>query len=212
MDPHGVIPELGATGHDTTAVTLPGQGDGRVDATLQDQVDAVVAAIDAADEPAIVVGHSAAATLAWIAADRRPDAVSAAVMIGGFPAGGGKAYAAFFEAIDGMVPFPGWEAFDGPDSADLDEAARDRIEHRAIPVPATVTHALVALTNPRRYHVPVTIVCPEFSVADAQEWIAGGEVPALAEATDVRFVDITSGHWPMFTQPAKLAQILTACI
>jgi pimeloyl-ACP methyl ester carboxylesterase len=109
---------------------------------------------------------------------------------------------------DGRVPFPGWEAFAGPDSADLDAAVRDRIEARAIPVPASVTRALVSLTDPRRHAVPVTIVCPEFSVTDAQAWISGGEVTALAEARELRYVDIDSGHWPMFTQPVKLAQIL----
>jgi pimeloyl-ACP methyl ester carboxylesterase len=203
-----VIPQLQAGGHHATAVTLPGQGDGQDEATLQDQVDAVVAAVDADGEPAIVVGHSAAATLAWIAADRRPDTVSAVVMVGGFPTGHGTAYAGFFEVTDGKVRFPGWQAFEGPDSADLDAATRERIEHQAIPVPATVTRALVSLTDPRRHAVPVTIVCPEFSVTDAREWIAAGEVPALAAASHLRYVDIDSGHWPMFTQPAQLAQIL----
>ena len=47
----------------------------------------------------------------------------------------------------------------------------------------------------------------EHSSAAALAWIAGGEVPALAKATNLRYVDIDSGHWPRFTQPAKLAEI-----
>ena len=47
-----------------------------------------------------------------------------AAMIGGFPASDGSAYADFFPIVDGAMPFPGWEPFDGPDSADLDGDAR----------------------------------------------------------------------------------------
>ena len=35
-----------------------------------------------------------------------------------------------------------------------------------------------------------------------------GDIPELAKATSVDFVDIDSGHWPMFTQPAALAALV----
>jgi pimeloyl-ACP methyl ester carboxylesterase len=63
----------------------------------------------------MVVGHSAACTLAWMAADRRPDKVGAVVLIGGFPATDGDAYADFFETVDGVMAFPGWGPFEGAD-------------------------------------------------------------------------------------------------
>ncbi|HWS34012.1 MAG TPA: alpha/beta hydrolase, partial [Actinoplanes sp.] len=53
--------------------------------TLNDQVDAVLDAVDAAPGTSVVVGHSAACTLAWLAADARPGRVSRVVLIGGFP-------------------------------------------------------------------------------------------------------------------------------
>ena len=65
-----VLPGLRAAGHTPHPMTLPGQGDGSASATLDDQLDAVVVAIDAADGPVTVVGHSAGAALAWLAADR----------------------------------------------------------------------------------------------------------------------------------------------
>ena len=71
-----VVPQLEALGHRPVPVTLPGQGDGRADATLADQVATVVAAVDAASGRPLVVGHSAACTLAWLAADARPEAVA----------------------------------------------------------------------------------------------------------------------------------------
>ncbi len=46
-------------GHRAVPVTLPGQGDGSTDATLDDQVAAVLAALDGTSDQALVVGHSA---------------------------------------------------------------------------------------------------------------------------------------------------------
>lgn len=106
------------------------------------------------------------------------------------------------------MPFPGWAAFAGPDSADLDEQARRRFEAAAIPVPEKVTRGMVRLADERRLQVPVVVVCPEFSPAQAQQWIGAGDVPELARAEHLTFVDIDSGHWPMLTRPAELARLL----
>lgn len=203
-----VVPVLEQRGHRAVALTLPGQGDGRSSANLEDQVAAVLAAVDAADGPVVVVGHSAASTLAWLAADGRPDKVHRVVLIGGFPSADGDSYADFFEPADGVVAFPGWEPFEGPDAADLDETARRRIVEQAVPVPAEVTKGVVRLHDERRYDVPVVLICPEFGPAEAREWIAEGELPELAKATQLELVDIDSGHWPMFTKPEELAGLL----
>jgi hypothetical protein len=42
--------------------------------------------------------------------------------------------------------------------------------------------------------VPVTLICPEFSPAEARQWTDGGEVE-VAKARHVEYVDIESGHW-----------------
>lgn len=63
-----VVPTLEALGHCPVPLTLPGQGDGSASATLDDQVAAVLAAMDSTSEKPLVVGHSAACTLAWPAA------------------------------------------------------------------------------------------------------------------------------------------------
>ncbi|MEV7978893.1 alpha/beta fold hydrolase [Streptomyces sp. NPDC086519] len=205
-----VTSALESLGHRPVAITLPGQGDGSASATLDDQVTAVLAALDAAPGEAVVVGHSAACTLAWLAADRRPERVAKVVLVGGFPTADGQPYADFFEVRDGVMPFPGWEPFEGPDAADLDEGARQALASAAIPVPAGVAKGVVRLADERRFDVPVVVVCPEFTPAQAQEWIKGGDVPELARAKHVGFADIDSGHWPMVTRPAELARILAA--
>jgi pimeloyl-ACP methyl ester carboxylesterase len=205
-----VVPALEALGHRPVPLTLPGQGDGSASATLDDQVAAVLAAMDSASESPLVVGHSAACTLAWLAADARPERVAKVAFVGGFPAADGQPYADFFEVKDGVMPFPGWGPFEGPDSADLDEEAKRIFASAAIPVPEAVTKGVVRLTDERRFDVPVVLVCPEFTPAQAQEWIAAGDVPELAKAKHLDFVDIDSGHWPMFTKPNELARLLAA--
>src|SRR5262249_42670076 len=144
------------------------------------------------------------------AADARPERVAKVVFVGGFASSDGGTYADFFEIKDGAMPFPGWGPFDGADSVDLDAEARQRIADAAIPVPERVARGVVRLTDERRYDVPVVIVCPEFTPAQAREWIGAGDVPELAKAKHVDFVDIDSGHWPMFTKPTELARILAA--
>ncbi len=205
---HQVLPELEKLGHRGIAVTLPGQGDGAGLATYDQQAEAVLAAVDAADGPPLVVGHSAACTLAWVAADRRPDAITGVALIGGFPATDGETYADFFETDGDVVAFPGWEPFAGPDSDDMSPELKARIAAGSHPVPVGVTKGVVRWGDARRHDVPLTLVCPEFTPAQAREWIGSGDVPELAEARALELVDIDSGHWPMFTQPAALAALL----
>lgn len=199
---------ISARGPRPVPLTLPGQGDGKGSADLEDQVAVTVAAVDAAEGKVVVIGHSAAATLAWIAADRRPDHVAAVGLIGGFPASDGQAYADFFEPVDGAMAFPGWEKFEGPDSDDLDESARADLAAAMIPVPEGVSRGTVRYTDDRRRDVPVTLICPEFGPEDAKEWVASGDVPELAVASSLDYVDIDSGHWPMVSAPQELATIL----
>ncbi len=205
-----VAPALTELGHRPVPLTLPGQGDGAASATLDDQLAAVLAAIDSMSEEPMVVGHSAACTLAWLAVDARPEKVARVALIGGFPSADGDTYADFFETKDGVMPFPGWGPFEGPDSADLDEETRRSIASAAIPVPEGVTKGVVRLTDERRFDVPVALVCPEFTPAQAQKWIDAGDVPELARAKHLDFVDIDSGHWPMVSKPIELARLLAA--
>ncbi len=204
-----VCSELESRGHRPLPVTLPGVDDGSTTATLADQVEATLAVVDAADRP-MVVGHSAACTLAWMIADRRPDAIDQVVLVGGFPASAGEAYADFFPAVDGVMAFPGWEPFEGADSADLGEADRERIASATVAVPEGVARGTVRLSDDRRFNVPVLLVCPEYSPDQARTWIEAGDVPELNRAKQVAFVDIDSGHWPMVSRPAVLARILDA--
>ncbi|MFC4337625.1 alpha/beta fold hydrolase [Salininema proteolyticum] len=194
-------------GHNPVPVSLPGVDDNASNATLDDQVAAVVGAVDKADSP-VVVGHSAASGLAWLAADRRPKAVRRSVMVGGFPGAAGGKYADFFPIVDGKMPFPGWEPFDGPDSVDLDEEAKDGLASGMVPVPEGVANGIVHYQDEHRFNVPVSLVCPEYSAADAESWVKAGDISELPAACSIDYVDIDSGHWPMITRPVELARVL----
>jgi pimeloyl-ACP methyl ester carboxylesterase len=204
----GVAARLAERGHRPVPVALPGQGDGNLSAALADQVAAVLAAVDSAAGRPMVVGHSAASSLAWLAVDARPEKVARAAFVGGWPAPDGQPYFDGLPAKDGAVPFPGWDEFEGPDSADLDGAARQAFAAAAIPVPEGVASAAVRLADPRRYAVPAVLICPEFSPAQIKELISQGELPELAKIRNLSLVDIDSGHWPMITAPAELARLI----
>jgi pimeloyl-ACP methyl ester carboxylesterase len=204
----GVAARLAECGHRPVPVALPGAGDGNPSATLADQVAAVLAAVDSAAGPLMVVGHSAASSLAWLAVDARPGKAGKAVFIGGWPAPDGEPYFDGLPVKDGAVPFPGWDQFEGADSADLDDAARKAFAAAAIPVPEGVTTAVVRLADPRRYAVPAVLICPEFTPDQIRKLISEGELPELAKIKDLSLVDIDSGHWPMITAPAELARLI----
>lgn len=193
---------LGAAGHRPTAVALPVEPD----TTLDDQLAEVLRVIAAAGAPPLVVGHSAAASLAWLAADRVP--VAGVVFVGGFPQPDGQPYADFLPDTAGPAPFPGWEMFDGPDSADLDETTRAGMQAAMVPVPPAVAKDIVRLHDPGRYEVPVTLICPEFSPDEARAWLDAGDLPELAAVQHLRLVDLDSGHWPMISRPQQLAALI----
>ena len=211
-----VTPLLESAGHRVHALTLPGmqsKDTDRAGITLQDHIDAVVAAIDAADGKVLLVGHSAGSGLGHAAVDARPDRVARAVYIGGFPGADGDPLLDGLPAADGEVAMPDWkEVGEDANVVDFDAAELAQFYADAIPEPEAVITTPLSLTNDQRYAVPVTMVCPEFTAADLRGWIDEDQPPVreLAKIHDVDYVDLPGGHWPQLTQPDKLAPILLA--
>jgi pimeloyl-ACP methyl ester carboxylesterase len=208
-----VVPLLQDAGHTARPLTLPGLESRDADrsaVSLQDQVDAVVRAIDAVpeDQGCVVVGHSLGAGIVHLAVDARPERVVRAIYVGGFPCESGSPLAQGFTTEGADLPLPELAGFDDRDIADLDDTARTDFVARAIPSPASLTTDVAQLSDDRRLAVPVTMVCPEFSSEELREWVDGGDLPELARLTDVTYVDIESGHWPQLTRPAELAAII----
>ena len=213
-----VVPLLEQAGHRTHPLTLPGMESreaNRSTITRRDHVDAVVAAIDSidpADGTVVLVGHSAGAAIAHAAVDARPDRIAHAIYVGGFPVGDGVADPGEFPTENGEIPLPDWSGFDDADLADLDDQLRAEFRRHAVPSPARAASDPQQLTDKRRYDVPVTVICPEFSSEMLHGWIAQDMAPVreLAKIREVEYVDLPTGHWPQFTRPAELAQTILA--
>ena len=179
--------------------------------TLRDHVDAVVAAIDAAEGPVLLVGHSAGSGIAHAAVDARPDRVARAVYVGGFPTPDGRPLLTGLPAESGEVRMPDWkEVGEDANIADLDEPALARLYAEAIPVPEGVLTQPQQLKDPRRYDVPVTAVCPSTPPRSFRGWMEEGSegVAELTKIRDVDYVDLPGGHWPQLVQPERLARVL----
>jgi pimeloyl-ACP methyl ester carboxylesterase/uncharacterized damage-inducible protein DinB len=212
-----VVPELERAGHRPRALTLPGTGSADADRSgigLAEHVAAVVAAIDAAEGPVAVVGHSAGCGIAWAAVDARAERVAAAVFVGGFPTPDGGRIADDFPADGADLPLPQWSEFEEADLTDLDEPARAAFRAAAVPSPAGLLADRQRLADERRYDVPVTVVCPEFRRSDLQEWIAAGAAPVseFGRIRSVRYVDLPTGHWPQLTRPLALARAIVSAV
>jgi len=178
--------------------------------TLDDWIAAVTRVIDKAPGLVVLVGHSAGSGVASTALDARVDRVSRIFYVGGFPAGAGGPLFDGAEAANGEVPMPDWTEFDDADIADLDEPARADFRARAIPAPELIVRDPVRLTDERRYDVPATAVCPEYTAETLREWIAADMAPVreFPKIRDLDYVDLHSGHWPQFTRPDDLAQLI----
>jgi pimeloyl-ACP methyl ester carboxylesterase len=214
-----VVPALEHAGHRTHPLTLPGmesKDTDRSEITLRDHVDAVVDAIDScgSDGQVVLVGHSAGCGIAHAAVDARPDRVARAVYVGGFPTGDGDAVADGYPAENGEVPLPDWSAFEEEELVDLDDEARAAFRERAIPSPEHVTRDPQQLSDERRYDVPVTVICTEFTGQMLRDWVERGLAPVreFARIRDVEYVDLPTGHWPQFTRPEELARTILASV
>ena len=213
----GVRPLLEAAGHRVVALTLPGlesRESERQGIRLRDHVQAVVAAVDQAQDPVVLVGHSGGGAIAHAAADQRPERVARVVYVDAGPLGDGQAINQELTALSGEIPLPDWSEFGEEDLRDLDQELREAFRALAVPQPGRVAQDLQVLRDPRRYQLPITIIACEYSSVQLREWIAQGHpyVAELALVRDVEYIDLPTGHWPQFTKPMELGQAILAAV
>lgn len=212
-----VMPGLTAAGHSVRALTLPGLESRDADRSMidfADHVAAVVQEIDAADGPVVLVGHSGGGPIVHAAADARLARVARVVHVDTWPGTPGRCINDSMPVVNGEIPLPAWEDFDDEDLVDLDDALRADLRARAIPQPARVASDLQVLVNEERHDLPTTIIACEFPGEQLRSWMADGaaSLRELSEMRNVQWVDLPTGHWPMFTKPAELAAAINAAV
>lgn len=209
-----VLAAVRGAGHEPKPITLPGLVPADPGVGLRDQVDHVVRLVDESEGPVVLVGHSGGGAVAHAVVDARPDRVAKVVYVDSGPLGDGGAINDGFDAVDGMVPLPPREAFDDADLVDMDEERWAQLAARAIPIPEKVATEPQRLSDPRRYDVPVTVITCEFPAEMLRGLLADGH-PYVAELGRIRhsdIVEVPTGHWPMLSRPAELADAIAAAL
>ena len=198
-------------GHEVTALTLPGLESVEADrsgVSFTDHVEAIVAAVEAAPAPPVLVLHSATGFSGYAASDRVPEKIAAIVYVDTAP-GKGALDPDFADVEKPMV----WSEIEEEENLDgLSEEHKARFRERAVPVPGSLIRETVELTNDARRDIPSTLICTGFSAEQYQtyarehpEWAFLAGIPELRNAT---WVDLPTSHWPMWSKPAELAQII----
>jgi pimeloyl-ACP methyl ester carboxylesterase len=206
-----VAARLRADGHDVTAITLPGLESADADRsgiTVADHVDAISEAVLAAGEPVVLVVHSAAGFSGYAASDRIPDRIAAMVYVDTAP-GVGALDPDFADVEKPMV----WADIEAEENLEgLTDEQKATFRERAVPEPGGLLREGAPLTNDARRDIPSTIIATGFTSEDYQkyarehpEWafLAG-----IAELRNITWVDLPTSHWPMWSRPTELADLI----
>ena len=201
-------------GHGVEALTLPGleAADApRRGIRLADHVAAVAGAVAGAEQPVVLVVHSGAGAVASGVADRLPEGLRRIVYVDSGPLADGMAINPDLDPDLDEIPLPSWTDLEAEGSSleGLDEALLAEFRRRRIPHPAGPARDRIRLTNPERRRVPVTMITTSDRAADVARMAEEGH-PFFAELThlQVDYVDLPTGHWPMWSRPADLAAAL----
>ncbi len=224
-----VAPRLRVEGHDVYPATLTGLGE-RVhlaspEVDLDTHITDVVNLIEFEDlRDVVLLGHSYAGLVVTGVADRVPDRISqlvyldtgalpdGTVLIETFPPEARRHIEQRAEDLgDGWrFPMPPQQELATFGSLEgLNDADLELLRSRAVDQPfATFTRPL-RLQNPAREALPrVGILC-SLSLEEVQAIIASGN-PLFREmaSPNWRFVELPTGHYPMFSRPHDLAAVL----
>ena len=114
-----------------------------------------------------------------------------------------------FEGVE--KPLPSREELEEGENLDgLTEEQLETFRKRAVPVPGAALRDAEELTNKARLDVPSIVICTGYTseeykdaVKEGYEWLGG-----LAELHDITWIDLPTSHWPMWSRPKELAEII----
>lgn len=172
----------------------------------------------------ILVGHSYAGLVVTAVADRLAPKLAKLVYIDTAPLPNGMSLIEFYPsdlrktyrqrvAMEGggtRLPFPPWEELDKAGSAkDLDEEMRAVITSRATDMPFGAARQPVTLMKSARAQLPKTAIWCTLPSEQVKQLVGTGNATFQELAgPEWKFVDLPTGHWPMFSKPRELAEML----
>ena len=222
-----VAARLRAKGHDVYPITLTGLGErvhlARPEVDLETHIADVVNTIEWNDlDDVILAGHSYAGIVVTGVADRIADRIQQLVYVDSAPLADGMAMtdlyppdalAALRQTVDEsgegwLYPFPGFERL---------------AEIRALPVSANANKQPSQLEplrthgqhTPSRYvsstRTPTAPYRQVLIACDDMRGLVAAGVPQIAAmaAPPWHYLELETGHWPMFSAPADLAEMLS---
>ena len=198
-------------GHDVTALTLPGLESKETDRssiTLQDHVDAIIRALEARDEPVVLVVHSASGFSGYVASDQAPDRIAAMVYVDTAP-GKPPLDPGFADAEKPLD----WDSVSAEENLDgLSEEQKATFRERAVPVPGAMLREGYTFTNDARRDIPSTIIATGYTAEDYQKYAREHPdwafLAGIPELRNVAWVDLPTSHWPMWSKPKDLTRII----
>jgi pimeloyl-ACP methyl ester carboxylesterase len=216
-------------GHDAYPVTLTGLDErvhlARPEVDLETHIKDVVNLVEFEElHDIVLLGHSYAGLVVTGAADRIPERISRLVYLDTGPIPSGTALIDLFppEArrhIEGQVeelgdgwrfPMPLPEELASMGSLEgLDDNLLKELRSRAVPQPFGTYTQPLRLENPVREELTKVAILCSFSLDQVKEMIARDE-PVFRELVGPtwQFLELPTGHWPMFSRPEDLANML----
>jgi pimeloyl-ACP methyl ester carboxylesterase len=169
----------------------------------------------------VLVGHSyAGSAVITMVADQAPERIAKLVFVDTGPLPDGFSMSQFgppteleankarvaSEGDGWLLPPPPWAELAAA-VPDLDPDVVPMLTERAVPQPWKTVTTPVSLTGAWATLPRLGIVC-EFTEAQVREW--ANTVPLFAHMADDQwqYTELPTWHWPMFSEPAALAEIL----
>jgi pimeloyl-ACP methyl ester carboxylesterase len=226
-----VTRRLQAQGHDVHPVTFTGLGErshlANPDVDLDTYIADVVDLVESEDlRDVVLVGHSYAGHVVTAVADRIPERISLLAYLDAGPSPDGAAFMdlqppAARELIERLVeetgegwriPLPTWEELEGVMGASLEglgQEERDHMRARATAQPLRTWTQPLSLKNIARDGLPKLLISCSIPLDQVRQMIASGHpwFAALA-GPEWSFLELPTGHWPMFSVPDDLASLL----
>ena len=219
-------------GHDAYPLTLTGLGErahlSRPEIDLDTHIADVVNLIEFEDlREVVLLGHSYAGIVVTGVADRARDRISQLVYLDSGPTPDGLSFLDMqppevkqhierqvAELGDGWrLPLPSWEELENVQGASLeglDEPQRRLMRARAVAQPFGTYTQQLRLGNATPSRRPTKVfVTNSFPLSQVRRLIAGGH-PWFRELAgpEWRLLELPTGHWPMFSRPEDLAELL----